>query len=197
MKTIFYTLLVVGAMLLPASKGVRDGVIALVKSVASGLERIAIRGDYAEIRYVDDSEFDMAVAEPGRVIVVVFQNELTASSRSETAKLDEALKRLPAKVLIAKVVVERNQSLLERLHVSEVPTIRVYMAGKMIREYKDKLDENEIVRLVNYHVEHPPQSTAHAYMGPMKDDWLPKGVKRVKAEKPLPVTPLDPENPRQ
>ncbi|MBT8043495.1 MAG: hypothetical protein KJO79_00975 [Verrucomicrobiae bacterium] len=173
------------------SKGIRDGVIALVKSVATGIERIIIRGDYAEIRYVDDSDFDMAIAEPGRVVIVVFQNELRTASRSETHELETELKKLPAKVLIAKVIVERNETLLDRIKIDQVPAIRIYMAGKLVREFSDRFDEKDIMHVVQYQLHHPPSTTAEAYMGPMQHDWLPKGVRKIEAEKEAPVTPLD------
>ncbi len=99
--------------MLPASRGLRVAAIGLLKSVASSIERLVIRGDYAEIRMVDGEEFDMVINEPGRVVIVVIQNELTAASRSETHELDEEIKRLPGKVLVAKVIAERNQALLE------------------------------------------------------------------------------------
>ena len=180
--------------MLPASRGLRVAAIGLLKSVASSIERLVIRGDYAEIRMVDGEEFDMVINEPGRVVIVVIQNELTASSRSETHELDEEIKRLPGKVLVAKVIAERNQALLERLNIPNVPNIRVYSRGKMVREFKGKVNKDELLSTVHHYLDNPfmpDKQVAGGYIGPMDENWIPKGV-QVKPSKPkAPMSPLD------
>lgn len=188
MKAILYTLLVAGALLLPASKGLRVAAISLLKSVATGVERMVIRGDYAEVRMVDEDEFDMVINEPGRIVIVVIQDELTASSHSETHDLNKEIKRLPAKVLVAKVIAERNASLLKKLNITAVPHVRIYRAGKMEREFRGKVNNEELLKTVTYYLNGPgSKASGSGSIAPMDKDWMPKGVQ----EKPsTPKAPM-------
>ncbi|MCP5535561.1 MAG: hypothetical protein H7A51_04905 [Akkermansiaceae bacterium] len=188
MKAILYTILVLGALMLPASRGVRIAAISLLKSVAAGIERMVIRGDYAEVRMVDADEFDQVINEPGRIVIVVIQNELTASSRGETHDLDEEIKRLPAKVLVAKVIAERNTSLLEKLNVPAVPNVRIYKDGRMMREFRGKVDKSEFINTVNGYLKHVDSvGSGSGYIGPMDENWMPEGVQEKQSKPKAPV----------
>lgn len=183
MKAILYTLLVMGALLLPASRGIRVAAISLLKSVARSIERIVIRGDYAEVRMVDGDEFDLVINEPDRIVIVVIQSELTASSRSETQELDAAIKHLPAKVLVAKVIAERNAPLLKRLNIPVLPNVRIYKAGKMVREFRQEVDKDELIKTVNHYLNVPNSAkSGSGYIGPMDEDWMPEGVQQKRSK---------------
>jgi thioredoxin-like negative regulator of GroEL len=192
MKAIFYTCLLLGALLLPASKGLRDGAIVLIKAMATGIEQLVIRGDYAEIRMVDGDEFDMAINEPGRLVIVAIQNEMKTDSRSEARELDEAIKRLPAKVLVAKVIAERNAPLLAHLEIPAVPTMRIYNQGKMVKEFNGTVNNDEFLRVVQHYLDNPTdKARGDAYMGPMRTDWMPDGVQKRGGKTQAPTTPLE------
>lgn len=181
MKALFTIILVMGALLLPASKGVRDTVIAALSAIAGGVERLVMRGDYAEIRLVDDHEFDNVIREPGRLVIVVVQKELTASSRGQTIDLDHAMKELPGKVLIAKVIAERNSKLISRLEITDVPTIRVYREGYMLRKFDVNVDKDDFVSYISARLRDKPsdfKKDEAPDIRPMKEDWLPPGVEK-------------------
>lgn len=181
MKILVTIILLVGALFLPASKGLRDAAITAVTAVASGVERLVMRGDYAEIRLVDGDEFDAVVREPGRLVIVVVQKELTASSRSETHELDHAMKELPGKVLIAKVVAERNTALMTRLKITRVPEIHVYRGGVLLRKFDATVDKDDFTDYIHARLEDKPSpkgSGGKPDIRPMSDDWLPPGVEK-------------------
>lgn len=170
----------------------RDGAVVFIKAMATGIERLVIRGDYAEIRLVDGDEFETVINEPGRLVIVAFQNEMTTRSRSESRDLDEAIRRLPAKVLVAKVMAERNAPLLSYLSIPSVPTMRIYSRGKMVKEFKGKVDTDDLLRVVQYHLDNPTgHKGADPYMGPMRTDWMPDGVKKRREKTQAPSTPLE------
>lgn len=192
MKTIFYICLMLGALLLPASKGIRDATISLIKSVASSIERLVIRGDYAEVRIVDADEFEMTINEPGRVVIVVFQSGMAESSTPEKREFDDTIKSLPGKVLVAKVMANSNASLLKRLNVNTIPTIMIYSRGEMVRSYKGTVDKDDLVATVNQCLDSSPKVSQKGYVGPMKKDWLPPGVQTTSGDNiDAPMTPLD------
>ncbi|MBT8037903.1 MAG: hypothetical protein KJO21_10195 [Verrucomicrobiae bacterium] len=193
MKAVIYIVLVMGALLLPASKFVRDSAIVFIKAMATGIERLVIRGDYAEIRLVDGDEFNEVIHEPGRLVIMSVQKEMTASSRSEVLELDQAIKRLPAKVLVAKVIAEQNAPLLAELNIPrDVPTMRIYSRGKMVKEFQGSVDKDKFLRVVQYHLDNPNVKIhGDAFMGPMHPDWMPEGVEARGKKVAVPVTPLE------
>lgn len=177
MKVLITILLLLGALFLPASKGFRDAVISGLTTIASGVERLVMRGDYAEIRLVDEDEFDDVIREPGRLVMVVVQKELTASSRGKTLDLDHAMKELPSKVLIAKVVAERNTALMTRLKVTEMPVIFVYRNGTLLRKFKSTVEKEELISYIEARLkDSPAKQNEKPDISPMRDDWLPPGV---------------------
>lgn len=192
MKAIFYICLVLGALVLPASKGVRDAAIGVVTAVASGIERLVIRGDYAEVRLVDGDEFEKVIREKDRLVIVAVRNELTASSRSETQEIDGVIKRLPATVLVAKVIAERNMELLKRLKIPSIPNMRIYSNGLMVKEFRGRVDKAEFKRVVEHYLENPVGSGGGTgpTIIPMKEDWMPDGVEEKKVPSVAPMTPL-------
>ena len=165
--------------MLPASESMRVSAIGLIKGIASEVERLVIRGDYAEIRSVDAEDFDDVIKEPKRVVIVIFDKKLSASSRGKNHDLDEAIKKLPARVLVAKVSAEENRSLMKELNISELPTIRIYQSGSLVSSFERQLGEEELVRVVDRCLNRGKSDGSEAgYIGPMNDDWLPEGVYR-------------------
>ncbi len=192
MKAIFYICLVLGTLLLPASKGLRDGAVVFIKAMATGIERLVIRGDYAEVRIVDGDEFEMVINEPGRLVIVAVQNEMSTASKSDSQELDEAIRRLPARVLVAKVIAERNAPLLTYLDIPAVPTMRIYSRGKMVKEFKGKVNKDDFLSVVQYYLENPGgHKGGDPYMGPMRADWMPDGVQERWEKTKAPSTPLE------
>lgn len=166
---------------MPASKGIRDTAITALSAIATGVERLVMRGDYAEIRLVDGNEFDKVIREPGRIVIVVVQRELTASSRSETLELDHAMKELPGKVLIAKVIAERNTALMTRLKISTIPIIHVYREGQLLKKFEASVETEEFTKFIRARLEDDPAKPSRDSepdIRPMREDWLPPGVQK-------------------
>ncbi len=184
MKFLITIILLTGALFLPASKGVRDNAITMITAIASGVERLVMRGDYAEIRLVDGDEFDEVIREPGRVVIVVVQKEISSSSRRKTLDLDHAMKELPGKVLIAKVMAERNTALLTRLKIAQVPAIRVYRNGVLLEKFNTDVDKDRFIEFIEARLADGPEKVATSDSAPdirpMSDDWLPPGVEEKK-----------------
>lgn len=183
MKALLTIIILVGALFLPATRGVRDGAVGALSSLASGVERLVLRGDYAEIRLVDEDEFDSVIREPGRLVVVVVQKELYASSRSQTFDLDHAMKELPGKVLIARVVAERNTALMTRLKITQTPVVFVYRNGTLLRKFDTTEGKDEFINYIEARLEDEPVSVNNGNgesldISPMSDDWLPPGVEK-------------------
>ena len=179
MKTLFTTILLLGALLLPASKTFRNAAVQGLTTVASVAERYILRGDYSEIRFVEEDEFEDVIREPGRLVVVVFHKELAASSRSKTQRLDKLMKQLPSKVLIAKITSESSAALMERLNISDVPTIRVYRDGVLLREFSGAISSTEFKAYIDARLEEKvTPGGMPVEMKPMNEDWLPPGVEK-------------------
>ena len=184
MKIIVSTALIIGALFLSASKDMRQKAVTALATLASGVERAVMRGDYAEIRLVDQDGFDAAIQESGRVVIVVIQKELSTSSRNETLELDHAMKELPGEVLIAKVIAERNPELMAQLQVTQVPYIHVYRDGVLLERFDSTVDAEEFTNFILARLKDKPteikSSSGAPDIRPMRKDWLPPGVEEKK-----------------
>jgi len=193
MKTIFYICMALGALLLPVSEGIRDAVVVAIKSVATGIERMMIRGDYAEIRVVEGDEFDKVVNEPRRLVIVAVQSELSAGSRGVNGELEKAIRRLPAEVLVAKVIAERNQKLLQRLNIPAIPTLQIYSRGKLVRQFSGNINKTEFLVVMNENLKNHASGEGGGVITPLKKDWMPPGIEAEPSKGDAPLTPLNPE----
>jgi len=183
MKTLFYITILVGSLMLPALDGVRVAAVVLVKNVTSEVMRLVVSGDYAEIRSVDGEDFEEVINEAKRVVIVVFHRELRASSRGEADELDAAVKKLPGRVLVAKIKAEENRELLDRLSISVMPTVRIYQSGRMVRNFEGGVGKDELISAVNRCLDHSNSGkSGPGYIGPMEKDWLPQGVQRTSSK---------------
>ena len=189
MKTLFYVTLFVVGLMLPASEGVRLATIGLIKGVVSEVERLVLRGDYAEVRSVDGETFDKVIVERNRVVIVVFHDKLKSTSRSELHNTMEAIKKLPRRVLLAKVTAEANKPLLDKLGISVLPTIRVYQAGRLVRDFGGEMAEEELVSVVNDCLNR--KKYGPGYIGPMDKNWIPDGVQRSLSRPKAPASKLE------
>lgn len=179
MKTLITTVLLLGAILLPVSKGFRDSVIHGLTVIASSAERFILRGDYSEIRTIDEGEFDEVIREPGRLVLVVVQKKL--NSGGSLKKIDRLLKELPSKVLIAKIKVDKNSALMERLHIQELPSIHIYREGSLLRKFEGDIQASELKEYIDARLtERTVSGDGQVDIRPLHDDWLPPGVEKRK-----------------
>lgn len=181
--------LLVGAIALPTSEHVRKIFYKVAVTTLSGVEEVINAGDTAEVRMVDSDNFDKTIRTPGRLVVVDFRHESTYYNDGDT-RLASALERLPSKVLIAKVLAERNVELMDRLQIHNIPTVRVYREGQLLEEFKGGVDQKQLITVVKYHIAHPDSRPHRAgYIGPLERDWLPEGVQPQSFD--AEVTPLN------
>ena len=178
--------------MLPAAKDIRLAAVRMVVEVAGSVERMVLRGDYAEIRSVDGKDFDKVINERNRVVIVVVHNKIRSSSRSEMHDMDEAIKKLPGRVLVAKVIAEENGPLLQRLNISTLPTIRVYQAGRIIHDFKGGVGKEALIGAVETCLNNSDVRRAGpGYIGPMDKNWIPEGVQRSLSRPKIPASKLE------
>lgn len=183
-----------GGLVLAASKELRMTALNVVQVAASSIKQLTFRGDQAEIRTIKASEFDSVITEPGRIVVVLIENKLTAESTKKRHELEERLRELPSKVLLAKVVAEGSGSLLKRLNIPQLPNVRIYIRGGMVGEFKGGVDNNELIKTIQYHLDNPNVKVGResGYIGPMDDGWLPPGIESKSSKsKPRPMSRLE------
>lgn len=150
MKKLIYLVILAAIGCVVVSEEIRHKVYRSLMVVKSGAERLVMRGNHLEVRVVDEDSFDSTIKEPGRLIIVSFQHELTSVAKMQSTAFDERMKDLPAKVLLAKVQKEKNEALLDRLGIEQIPTLRVYREGKLLREYEAPIDKEAFFEYVDY-----------------------------------------------
>ena len=177
MKSFFYICLLAAAVLLPTSERIRTAAVEVATVAITGVDQILFKGGYAEVRMVDGDQFDEVINERNRVVIVDFHHEELSVAQSDKSKLDASINHLPSKVLVAKVLAGRNMELLDQLQIQNLPTLRVYRNGQLLEEFKGKVDKDQFIEVVQYHLDHP-NSKPHrgGYIGPVENDWLPEGV---------------------
>lgn len=150
MKKLIYLVIATVVVVLLVSKDIRHKVYRSIIVAKNGAERLVFRGDHLETRFIDEGSFDSVIKEPGKLIIVSFQHELTSVAKTNSARFDAKIRQLPAKVLLAKVQAEKNEALLEKLEIDDLPTLQIYREGKLLREYKPPIDEDAFLADVEY-----------------------------------------------
>ena len=148
MKKLIYLAILALIISMVVSKDFREKILRSTSIAKDGVERLVFRGDYLTVSVVDDDNFDNVILKPGRVVIIYFQHEMTSVAKTQSAAFESKMKDFPAKVLLGKVQAERNEVLLERLGIDQIPTVRVYREGKLLKEYEAPLNEDAIVDYV-------------------------------------------------
>jgi len=189
MRTFFYICLLAGTVALPFSENMRKIFFQLANVAVSGVEEVVVPSKYAEVRSVNNKNFEEVINKPDRIVIVDFHQEDISMEDSDKKELDRAIERLPSKVLVAKVIAGKNLELLDRLQIHNLPTLRVYRQGVLLEEYKGKIDKQKFIKVVKHHLADPKSKPHHhGYIGPLQKDWLPEGVE--KATKNTECTPF-------
>jgi len=190
MKTFLYICLLVSALALPASERMRNIVFKMASITVKGVEQILTGRGFAEVRMVDEENFDEVINEKDRLVIVDFHHEETSVAKSDKSDLDASINRLPSNVLVAKVLAGRNIELMDRLNIQNIPTIRLYRNGQLLEEFKGKVDKKRFMGILQYHLDNPnSQPFQKGYIGPLEKNWLPEGMEKIPADGNL--TPLD------
>lgn len=156
----------------------------------SGVEILLDGSQYAEVRMVTNDDFDEVVNEPGRLVIVDIETEQKTVQRGSKSELDTAMQDLPSKVLIAKVLPERNIALMDRLQIHNIPMLRIYREGVLLEEFTGEVDRDRFISTVNHHLSNPdskPHQSSH--IRPLSENWLPEGVQ--KKSKDAPSSPFE------
>jgi len=148
MKKIIYLVLIVSGIAFVSSEDLRTKGKRSFSVVVSGLDRLFWRGDHLEIRIVVGDNYDEVVKEPGRLVIAYFEDEMTSVSKSKSSSLDEKLKNLPAKVLLAKIHSAENEELLKRMRIRTVPTFKIYREGELLKTFEGEIDENKLISTI-------------------------------------------------
>lgn len=170
--------------MLPLSERMRTIVYKAATVAMTGVEhgvtQMLTNYGHAEIRMVDGSEFDHVISKSGRLVIVDFHYEETMVLKNDKSDLDKSISRLSSEVLVAKVLADRNVELIDRLQIQTIPTIRVYRDGELLEEFKGKVDNDQFLKTVQYHLDTPnSQPYYNGYIGPLKKDWLPEGIEET------------------
>lgn len=190
MKNFIYLCLLAGAIVLPTSERARSVFAQIGMSAIEGVGEVLWGEGHAEVRMVDESNFEKTINSPGRLIIVDIHHEEMSVARSDKSDLNESMNRLPSQVLVAKVLSEKNIGLLDQLQIHNIPTLRVYRDGEILEEFKGKVDRERFLEIVRYHLNTPNSTPKYAgYIGPLKKDWLPEGVEESPSG--APITPLN------
>ncbi len=154
MKKIFYLGLIVGIAWLIESKDARQKVYRSIAIIKNGIDRIVIRGDHMETRIIHGHDALVRVMrEPGRLVIVSFESDLTSVTRFQSDDFNNKLKNFPSKVLFARVIKERNEALMKSEGVVKLPTLRVYREGMFLKEFKAPLNESAFLGYINFKLE--------------------------------------------
>lgn len=190
MKIFIYLGLLAGAIVLPTSDRARSIFVHMGQVALDGFGEVLWGEGYAEIRMVDENNFNETINEPGRLVIVDIHHEEISSPRSDKSDLNKSMNRLPSKVLVGKVLAEKNIALLDHLQIHNIPTLRIYRDGEILEEFKGQVDEEQFLKIVNHHLTNPNSTPKHAgYIGPLKKGWLPEGVEEAPSNSP--ITPLN------
>jgi len=150
MKKLFYLGFIVGIAWLIESKDARQKVYRSLAVIKNGVERLLVRGDHMETRIIlGHDALANVMKEPGRLVIVSFESDRTSVSRSQSDDFNKKLKLLPSKVLLARVIRERNEALVKSEGVVLLPTLRVYREGKFLKEFKAPLNESAFLGYIN------------------------------------------------
>lgn len=174
--------------MVPVSERMRSAALEMATVVITGVDQILFKDGYAEVRMVDADQFEEVIKERNRIVIVDFHHEELSVAKSEKSELDASINRLPSKILVAKVLAGRNMELVDRLQIQNLPTLRVYRDGQLLEEFKGKVDKDQFIEAVQYHLDHPNSKPYRGgYIGPIEGDWLPEGVelRSMQGMKPL------------
>lgn len=181
--------------MLPAAKGLRDSATTVFTAVAGSIERIAARGTQAEVRTISGiSEFEKTTTYSDRLVIVSFRDDMSEKKDAPNSELDAEIKKLPADVLFAKVMVEYDRELMNTLNIEEVPAYHVYHHGKLLRIYSGNINKEDLITYVKERLDDPAgikyknpnkknMEETDPELNPLDEGWLPRGVQPAKPKK--------------
>jgi thioredoxin 1 len=106
----------------------------------------------AEVIDLDDQSFDQEIAGADRAILVDFWASWCGSCRLMMPSVLQLSDELSDALRVAKVDVEPQAELAERLAVKSVPTLIMYRAGEEVMRVSGVKSKSELMRLVKEHL---------------------------------------------
>jgi thioredoxin 2 len=102
--------------------------------------------------HADDDLLDALIAKSPVPVLVDFHASWCGPCHVLAPRLDTLSKRLAGRLVVAKVDVDRNRRLAERLQVQSVPTLALYVGGQMVQRTAGALSDSALHQLVAAHV---------------------------------------------
>ena len=106
----------------------------------------------AEVIDLDDHNFDQEIAGADRPILVDFWASWCGSCRLMMPSVLQLSEELADALRVAKVDVEPQAELADRLAVKSVPTLIMYRAGAEVMRISGAKSKAELLRLVKEHL---------------------------------------------
>ena len=181
MKTILYIFALLGAVFVSKTDSF-DGVLKLVAQSVSDSVLSAVTGSKTlEVRSVDETGFEKAISQDGRVVVVLFWDEFSPEAKSYSRDLQKALQEITSEVMLCKVAANRNALFLKKIGVVELPTTFIYYNGDVIREYNGEVNLEHLVATVKNYSDSSIYGSGRGSIEPLDDNWVPEGVHELES----------------
>jgi thioredoxin 1 len=98
---------------------------------------------------VTDSTFDSDVLKSSEPVVVDFWAEWCGPCRMIGPSLEEIASEMKGKVKIAKLNIDENPAVAEKLGIRSIPTLMMFKDGKLSAQKTGAAPKSELVRWIN------------------------------------------------
>jgi thioredoxin 1 len=98
---------------------------------------------------VTDSTFDSDVLKSNEPVVVDFWAEWCGPCRMIGPSLEEIASEMKGKVKIAKLNIDENPAVAEKLGIRSIPTLMMFKDGKLSAQKTGAAPKSELVRWIN------------------------------------------------
>ena len=183
MKTILYIFIVMSALFISKTESFSDVVKLAGTSFADTVLSLVTGRNTLEVRSVDADGFEKAISQKGRVVVVLFWDEFSPESKSNSRKLEKAMAVLPKGAMLCKVAANKNASLAKELSVAELPTVMIYYEGDLMREYNSDVDPEHLVATVRNYLDTSLYGSGRGSIEALDENWIPDGVHKLESNK--------------
>lgn len=106
----------------------------------------------AELTALDGASFDMSIASDDQPILVDFWAPWCGSCRLLTPTVSLLADELSADLRFAKVDVDEESALAERLEVMSLPTLVMYRSGKEVVRINGVKNKAALLEIINKHL---------------------------------------------
>lgn len=166
--------------------------VLLALTVASCDFAKKTEGSSEAVVLTGDAGFDEAIAQENKVVLVDFSAEWCGPCKSLSPKLNKVTGEHKGKVSLVVVDVDENPELAEKLGVSSIPDVRIFIDGRQTGKFIGDIPESRLRKLVEAQVEslgdgaESSETSGTTQEGeasgseikPMSEDWMPPGIEK-------------------